>query len=162
MGKEFIDLVFFLQEKLPKSMNHKAKSIDILIIASIKHKEEFTNLNRWKKVKYSYPIETLSPNLAAVKEAKVIVAIIDEDINKCEKSIFELKFAALIGTRVMIIEDSEIHRLNNSLKDIAKAKSNEFYFKGIEYLSNKKFKKKLKSEIKKAYTKGNEGSYVRV
>lgn len=147
-GSVFIELVYFLDKKLPKSLFQAEKNTDVLIIASESIADEFSKLNLWTNVKYSIPNNSFDPNLLQVKDSKVVLAVINDELNNCQSSIEELKFAQMLKNQIITIEDTEIERLNVDLKEILKFVPSESQYQGIENLSNKKFTKQLASHVK--------------
>lgn len=148
-GRLYINIVYQIEKTLPKSIVPSEKKNDVLVITPESYEEHFEKLYLKENVKFSNPSDSLNPNFALVKDSKVIIAVIDDEINKNEKAIEELKFALLSGSHIITIEDNDIQRLNSDLKEILKSVPHESQFHGTENLITKKLMRDINSELRK-------------
>jgi hypothetical protein len=90
IGQTFISIVHNIQKQLPKCISQAPKaSTDLLVISTKSFKSDIVQMNLASKVKFLYPDESFKPDLVAVRDAKVILAVINDDVNNSEKSIEE-------------------------------------------------------------------------
>lgn len=147
-GKPFSNLVFWLNDKLPKNTIKRIKPTDLLIISPRNYEKWLKKLDLKGEVKYSYPSDKFCPNFRLIKDAKVVLAVINDEINECDKSIEEIKFANEIGTPIYVIEDTDIDYLDPELKSILRKLKNECQFQGIDKLDQKKYNRTISMTVK--------------
>ena len=117
-GSCFIDLVFELSRNLPKTLTESEKKIDLLVIVSPGLKKHFEFLKAKYKVKFSHPSEQLNPNFQAIKECKVLVAVIDNEVAPNRKCFEEIKFCRHLENQIISIKVFDQLEISNDLKEI--------------------------------------------
>ena len=100
-GEEYVNLVFELQKKFPKTLITNEKPIDVLLIMSKGFKKSLKTMKLNYKIKYSLPSDAINPNFEAIKSCKVVLAILDKDVALNRKLFEELRFATEIGTKII-------------------------------------------------------------
>lgn len=137
----YVKVVNYLLEILPNSSFSSKKQNDLLIVVSQNFKNKVQSIPKQLKVLYSCSSEAFEPNFEEVRDSKVVLVILDHEINECPKSIEEIRFASKIGTELIIVEDSDIERLDSNLKEIINTTSNENIFLGFHHIDSRNMKK---------------------
>jgi hypothetical protein len=99
----------------------------------------------------------LNPNFQAIKECKVLLAVMDNEVASCQKCFEEIKFCRQIETQIIAIEICENWRLSEEVKEIINDAICELGSKGIDCLFEKVARKKLKRTIKDALNRESLG-----
>jgi len=86
-GRYFTDLGFELSRNLPKTLIEREKKIDLYIIVSHELTKHFHYVKSKYKVKFSHPSEQLKPNFQAIKECKVLISVIDNEVASNRKKL---------------------------------------------------------------------------
>ena len=152
-GKVFVDLVFELCKKLPKTLVQNEKSLDLLIIMPKELKKIFKKFTFTYSVKYSHPGNVMNPNLWAVKDSKVVLVVINAEFCRSAQSIVELKFAQEIGVEILTIEDPALSNLNREMNEILSCIPSKNRLNG--QITERHILKSIESKIEEAVHRNN-------
>ena len=102
------------------------------------------------------------PNFRLVQDAKVVLAVLNDEINECDKSIQEIKYANAIGTSICVIEDTYIEYLDPEIKGVLKKLKNECQFQGIEKLDQRSYTRTISAVVRDEIERKTRENYLKI